>query len=249
MKDLVPVESIISKILLQREEKVLMDNDIAKLYGVETSALNRAVKRNIDRFPEDFMFQLDKDEAQRLRCQNGISKPGRGGRRYLPYAFTEQGIGAILPVLKPAAHLENVRKQLAENGRGAEAPPMLHEKLNDDIYIFYVFDFPESISFISKEDMKKLKLDAAEIRKTAVSNLEKYYSSIGASVRQLDTKKKGKINSFDADRNYEASALLTKSIWNKTTIPVDGELVGFTPARNILFIVGDDDPIGIQVAS
>jgi len=68
----------------------MIDADLAVLYGVETGALVRAVKRNIDRFPEDFIFQLSADENESLRCQIGISK-GRGGRRYAPYAFTEHG--------------------------------------------------------------------------------------------------------------------------------------------------------------
>jgi hypothetical protein len=64
---------------------------LARLYGVTTAALNRAVKRNVGRFPQDFLLQLTVEEATALRCQNGTSKPGRGGRRYLPHAFTEQG--------------------------------------------------------------------------------------------------------------------------------------------------------------
>ena len=86
MTTLVPIESIVRKIVFLRGEKVLLDRNLAELYGVETGALNRAVKRNIDRFPEDFMFQVTADETERLRCQFGISKTGRGGRRYLPYA-------------------------------------------------------------------------------------------------------------------------------------------------------------------
>jgi len=80
-----------------RGQKVMLDRDLAELYAVETGALNRAVKRNIQRFPEDFMFQITDEEAERLRCQTGISKRGRGGRRYLPYVFTEQGVAMFTP--------------------------------------------------------------------------------------------------------------------------------------------------------
>ena len=72
--------------------KVMLDSDLAKLYEIETGALNRAVKRNIDRFPDFFMFQLTENELNSLRCQFGISKDGKGGRRYLPFVFTEHGI-------------------------------------------------------------------------------------------------------------------------------------------------------------
>jgi hypothetical protein len=80
----------------------MLDSDLAMLYKVETGALNRAVKRNKKRFPEDFCFQLSEEEF--LRCQNGISKDddpdGRGGRRYMPYAFTEQGISMLSAILR-----------------------------------------------------------------------------------------------------------------------------------------------------
>jgi len=99
MTTTVPIESIVSKIVFIRDEKVMLDRDLAQLYGVETGALNRAVKRNAERFPEDFMFQVTGEEAEVLRCQTGISKPGRGGRRYLPYVFTEQGVAMLSSVL------------------------------------------------------------------------------------------------------------------------------------------------------
>jgi len=85
LTQLVPIERIERLIHLARGEKVLLDADLAKLYGVETKALNRAVRRNRCRFPEDFMFQLTTDEVADLRCQTGTSSSGYGGRRYLPY--------------------------------------------------------------------------------------------------------------------------------------------------------------------
>jgi hypothetical protein len=78
----------------------MLDADLAELYQVETFNLNKAVKRNLDRFPDDFMFQLSEEEAKSLRFQIGMSKPGgRGGRRYLPYAFTEHGVAMLSSVL------------------------------------------------------------------------------------------------------------------------------------------------------
>jgi ORF6N domain len=97
---LIPIERIQSLIFLIRSEKVMIDSHLAELYGVETSAFNRAVRRNADRFPGDFMFQLKHDEFEFLRCQIGISNVGRGGRRYLPYAFTEQGVAMLSSVLR-----------------------------------------------------------------------------------------------------------------------------------------------------
>jgi len=83
-----------------RGEKVLLDTELARLYGVQAGALNRAVKRNALRFPEDFMFQLTREEFTVLRCQVGTLKHGRGRhRKYLPYAFTEQGVAMLSSVL------------------------------------------------------------------------------------------------------------------------------------------------------
>lgn len=98
MKALIPVEMIERKILMIRGEKVMLDADLSELYGVETKMLVRAVKRNTDRFPADFMFQLDKAEFENLRFQFGTSSHW-GGRRYLPYAFTEQGVAMRSSVL------------------------------------------------------------------------------------------------------------------------------------------------------
>ena len=97
---LIPTERVERLILMVRGEKVLLDADLASLYGVTTGALNRAVKRNASRFPADFMFQLRAEEAEILKCQIGISSSGHGGRRRsLPYAFTEQGVAMLSSVL------------------------------------------------------------------------------------------------------------------------------------------------------
>jgi hypothetical protein len=97
-QNLVSTERIERVILVLRGHRILLDADLAALYGVETKAFNRAVKRNIDRFPDDFMFQLTDEETEALRCHFGTSK-GRGGRRYPPYAFTEQGVAMLSSVL------------------------------------------------------------------------------------------------------------------------------------------------------
>lgn len=82
-----------------RGQKVMLDSDLAELYGVLTKNLNKAVQRNIERFPRDFMFQLTSEEADSLRFQIGTSKMGRGGRRYLPFVFTEGGVAMLSSVL------------------------------------------------------------------------------------------------------------------------------------------------------
>ena len=101
----IPIEHLI---YVFRGKQVILDRDIAMLYGVETGQLNRQVKRNIERFPIDFMFQLSKEEMEILKCHFGISS--WGGNRYLPYAFTENGIAMLSSVLRsPTAIEANIR--------------------------------------------------------------------------------------------------------------------------------------------
>jgi hypothetical protein len=99
---LVPADAIERKIIWVRGEKVMLDADLARLYGVSTKRLNEQVKRNEDRFPEDFMFQLTPEEDAALRSQNATSKQGRGGRRYRARVFTEHGAMMLASVLNSA---------------------------------------------------------------------------------------------------------------------------------------------------
>jgi hypothetical protein len=98
-RSLIPIERIERMILLIRGQKVMLDSDLAELYGVTTKRLNEQVRRNLSRFPEDFVFQLTESESDLLRSQIATSKTGRGGRRYLPYVFTEQGVAMLSSVL------------------------------------------------------------------------------------------------------------------------------------------------------
>jgi hypothetical protein len=106
MKELVLVEIIERKIYLIRGHKVMLDSDLAELYGVETRVLLQAVRRNLNRFPGDFMFQLNYQEVAALRSQFVTSKTGRGGRRYPPYVFTEQGVAMLSSVLNSERAIE-----------------------------------------------------------------------------------------------------------------------------------------------
>jgi hypothetical protein len=103
------IEAIFSRILFIRGHKVMIDVDLAALYGVETRVLVQAVNRNTERFPDDFMFQLTNQEVKNLRSQSVISSSGHGGRRTPPYAFTEQGVAMLSSVLNsPQAIAVNI---------------------------------------------------------------------------------------------------------------------------------------------
>ncbi len=95
-QELMAIETMIYII---RDQRVMLDSDLAKLYGVETKNLNKAVSRNLKRFPPDFMFQLTEIEEENLRFQFGTSSSNYGGRRYLPYVFTENGVAMLSSVL------------------------------------------------------------------------------------------------------------------------------------------------------
>lgn len=126
LTQLVPVEQVERLIQLARGEKVLLDADLAMLYGVSTGALNRAVKRNANRFPPDFMFQFTLEEAEILKCQSGISSYAHGGRRRsLPYAFTEQGVAMLASVLRSERSVQvNVATPRAKSPSAADSALM-----------------------------------------------------------------------------------------------------------------------------
>jgi hypothetical protein len=102
VQSVVPIERIVSRIYLIRGEKVMLDTDLAQLYGVSTSRLNEQLKRNKKRFPEDFAFRLTRNEFDALRSQIAIIEPGGRGRhrKYLPYVFTEHGVAMLSSVLR-----------------------------------------------------------------------------------------------------------------------------------------------------
>ena len=138
-QSVIPVERIEKAILLIRRQKVMLDADLAALYGVETRVLVQAVKRNLERFPEDFMFQLSKEEADFLRSQIVTLKRGRGQHsKYLPYVFTEQGVAMLSSVLRsPRAIKVNIeimrafirlRKMLASHAELAQKLDALEKK-------------------------------------------------------------------------------------------------------------------------
>ena len=112
-------------IYMIRGLKVMLDSDLATLYEIETSQLNRQVRRNLNRFPGDFMFELTQDEYQSLICQNGISKKGRGGRQKLPLVFTEPGVAMLSSVLNSERSVL-VTKVPSQSGAKAQFKLQIH---------------------------------------------------------------------------------------------------------------------------
>jgi len=167
MDSLVPVELIEKKIYLIRGHKVMLDSDLAELYKVETRTLIQAVKRNINRFPSDFMFQLNYQEVASLRSQIVTSKPGRGGRRYLPYVFTEQGVAMLSSVLNSERAIEvniaimrafvKLREMLSSNKELAHKLAQLERKIEKhDDEIKLIFDAIRQL--MTPPETKKMKI-------------------------------------------------------------------------------------------
>src|SRR4030043_1334245 len=143
----VPVDRIEKSILQIGGKKVMLDADLAELYGVETRVLVQAVKRNLDRFPEDFMFQLTEEQFTNLRSQI-VTSSGWGGRRYPPYVFTEQGVAMLSSVLRSSRAIQvnieimrafvRLRRLLASNVELARKINDLEKKYDDQFKV--VFD-------------------------------------------------------------------------------------------------------------
>lgn len=171
--DLTPSERIEKTIYLIRGEKVMLDRDLALLYEVETKMLNRAVKRNHQRFPSDFMFQLTVEEADFLRCQIGTSNKGRGGRRYLPFVFTEQGVAMLSSVLNSErAILVNIeimrafvklRQILASNAELSRRLNELESKYNKQFRV--VFDAIRHLMATPARDRKEIGFRSRSVKK------------------------------------------------------------------------------------
>jgi len=140
MSDLIPIERIENKILLIRGQKVLLDRDLAELYGVPTKALKQAVKRNLDKFPSDFMFKLNKKEFDNWRSQFVTSNADKMGLRYAPMAFTEYGVVMLSSVLRSKRAVQvnitivrafiRMREMLLNNAKMAEKLRELEDRMD-----------------------------------------------------------------------------------------------------------------------
>jgi len=164
---LVPIDDIATKIHFIRGQKVMLDSDLAELYGVQTKYLIKQVNRNSDRFPSDFMFSLVNKEVICLRFQIGTSK-GRGGRRYRPYAFTEQGVAMLSGVLRSKQAIQvnilimrafvQLRHMIATNEELARKLDSLENKY--DARFRVVFDAIRRLMTPPESDRRRIGFDA-----------------------------------------------------------------------------------------
>jgi len=173
---LIPAKRIENSILFVRGEKVILDEDLAFLYGVSTKVLIQAVKRNKERFPPDFMFQLNKEEFASLRSQFVTSKlkSGRGGRRYPPYAFSEEGVAMLSSVLNSLRAIKvnieimrafvRLRKILASHAELARKLEALEKKYDSQFKV--VFEAIRQLMAEPERSAKKIGFQLREKRAT-----------------------------------------------------------------------------------
>lgn len=165
----IPDEVVISKIYAIRNQKVMFDTDLAELYGVETRRLNEQVKRNIDRFPEDFMFQLTQDEFDNLKSQ--IATSSWGGRRTLPYVFTEHGVLMLSSILNSDRAIKvniqimriytRIREMLVTHKEILSKLEKIEKKIgSQDNQILVIFEYLKQF-----EQSKQEELDQSERKK------------------------------------------------------------------------------------
>lgn len=156
-KDLLIHQTIENKIYIIRGQKVMLDKDLSELYGITTKVFNQAIKRNLERFPEDFMFQLTDFEQDSLRSQIVTSKTGRGGTRYLPMAFTEHGVLMLSSVLNSPRAIQvniqimrifaRIRQMLSDNTELRLEIEQIKKKVNNqDQNIEIVFSYLDELA-------------------------------------------------------------------------------------------------------
>jgi phage regulator Rha-like protein len=188
MTELVPIELIASKIYLIRGIKVMLDRDLAELYGVETKVLKQAVRRNIDRFPADFMFELTKGENQSLRSQNVTLKRGQHSK-YLPFAFTEHGVLMLSSVLNSERAVQvniqimrtftKLREALLDNKDLRKELEELKQLTEERFRI--VFETLDQLLTIESKPKKKIGYTVKEKQKIYVKRAKKNILSIEGS--------------------------------------------------------------------
>jgi hypothetical protein len=171
----IPDEIITNKIYLIREQKVMLDRDLAELYGVETRVLKQAVRRNVKRFPEDFMFEMTKEELEVWRSQFATSNQDKKGLRYAPFCFTEQGVTMLSCVL-------NSERAIAVNIRIIRVFTKIREVLTDNLSV---------------------KLDIEEIKKKLTNhskNIELVFNYLDELIDKKENEKPRKEIGYKADR-------------------------------------------------
>jgi uncharacterized protein YtpQ (UPF0354 family) len=201
--------------------------------GYELTALLSNAYAQYTSSPESLIFIID-SQVQSIKSQRELLR--------------SKTAKSIFAVAKPADYLEVVKRQLTQAGLGDKEIPLVFERMNDELYVFYVFDSDNGMRLITKKDLTEIKVDEAAIRSIATQNLSAYFDRNGLKVRRLEKIGNAKVYVATLDENYEASILLLTKYWNQRTFDVQGQMVAFVPARNMVLVTGTRDAEGMRVA-
>lgn len=155
---------------------------------------------------------------------------------------------SIFAVVKPAEYIANLKTQLYRAGLADKEIPLFYEKINDELYVFFVFDTDKGMRFIEKKVLAEIGVDEKVIRSVAIKNLTTHFEAKGVEVRRLEGAGHAKVYSVSLDENYESSILLLQKFWNKKIFDVTGDIVAFVPARNMVIVTGSEDGEGMRIA-
>ncbi len=256
-KRAIAVSSIQSRIYMFRGVQVMLDSDLAELYGVETKYLNKATKRNIERFPVDFMFRLSEQEFEslnNLRFQNVTSSSVHGGRRYLPYVFTEQGVAMLSAVLKSSTAVKmsikiinafiTMRKFISTNAQVFKRLDVLEVKqIETDKKIDTVLDALESKEVHPKQgifydgqvfDAYKFTVDLIRTAKKTIIVIDNY---VDDSVLTLLSKRKKNVDVTIFTRTISKQLILDVTKFNEQYPPVN--IKEFESSHDRFMIIDD----------
>jgi uncharacterized protein YtpQ (UPF0354 family) len=163
-------------------------------------------------------------------------------------ASNNTDVKSILPVIKPVSYIDSIKAMMQEKGEDSNAMPLYVEQLNVDLYQLYVFDSPDSMRFVTPEDVETLNISEF-ISTIASKNLAQFFEQVGAGVEKLDTGGRGNLYQFTADENYAASILAGFDDIKADLPEIKGQWVVFVPARNVALLADAEDGQSIETAS
>lgn len=163
-------------------------------------------------------------------------------------SLASQSPSSIFAVIKSADYLTAAKNQLIEANLPDKNIDFVYEKINDDLYCFYVFDSESGMQLITTKDLEERKIDANTIRSTAIHNLTEHFEN-NVNIRRLEHTGNARIFTVSLDESYEASIILLDKYWNKEIFKVEGEIITFVPARNVVIVTGSQDTEGMRIAA
>lgn len=164
-------------------------------------------------------------------------------------SLAPQTQNSIFAVIKSSDYLASIENQVLEANLADKDVNFVFEKISEDLYCFYVFDSESGMQMITTKDLEERKIDRKTIHSTAIHNLSEYFEKNSVNIRRLENTGNARIFAVSLDESYEASILLLDKYWNKEVFNVEGEIIAFVPARNVVIVTGSEDTEGMHIAA